>query len=212
MLATSPALGGIARRVLGACGGLRLPLPRAPFTRPHAGTRSALSCAATRDIISVVVPPQPHPPPYTKTHCSALVDPTDRSGALAIQSEFHGGSGTVVRHSLLNEVSRQESTLQLWTIEPGASEGMHVHAGQSSGRAGPDLGALEEIYVCLRGSGHVNLRRPCGILEDVPLAPGDAIQIPQGVAHGVTNSGALYLQLLIMWGPPAPADKIIVRE
>ena len=170
------------------------------------------SCRRTADTSKkrLVVLPHVDPPPFTKTHTAALVDPADRSGAFAIQSSFHGGDGEVVRHSLLNETSRQGSTLQLWTLAPGASEGMHVHGADGDDQ--PQLGALEEIYVCLRGSGCVPVRHADGSLEDVRMAPGDAIQIPAGMHHGLRSTGDTELQTLVLWGATAAADQAIVRE
>ena len=163
----------------------------------------------------LVVEPQLEPAPtFVRKHVAALADLAHASvSPLSVDHNFHGGRGSIVSHSLLNEHSRQASTLQLWTIAVGASEGIHVH-GSAGMDDSPRLGALEELYVCLEGRGTVNIRRADdnGTVEDVPFEPGDAIVVPPGVWHGVTNVGAGPLRLLILWGPPAPADEFIVRE
>ena len=148
------------------------------------------------------------PPPYVRKHVAALTDPLHASvDALSVDHNFHGGQGTIVRHSLLNEHSRQASTLQLWTICVGATEGMHVHGGPGS----PKFGALEELYVCLEGRGTINVQHSDDAVEDVPFESGDAVVVQPGVWHGVTNTGSTSLRLLIMWGPPA-SDGVTARE
>lgn len=146
-----------------------------------------------------------------KTHVAALTDPNALVPYRAADRNFHGGEGIVVRHGLLNEDSRQASKIQLWTLLPGASEGVHVHLdeGMEMPKDAPcivqeDAPCLEELYICLRGSGSVNLIREDGTAEDVPFVAGDVVNVPAGLPHGVTNTDAHEsLQCLIMWGPPA---------
>ena len=159
------------------------------------------------------VAPNPNPPPSVHTHVAALVSAsTTTADCLSIDHNLHGGRGRIVRHSVLNEHSRQASTLQLWTVAVGASEGMHVHGSAGMEPQSERLGALEELYVCLQGRGTIDVQRADHAVENVAFAPGDTVLVPPGVWHGVTNTGDTPLQFLILWGPPAPPDAVIVRE
>ena len=98
------------------------------------------------------------------------------------------------RHSVFNQTSRQASTVQLWNMFVGSSEGMHVHEG--SGNDMPSVGNLEEVYLCLGGTGAITLKDG----DELKLSVGDAAYVPACVWHGVENRGDRNFFLLVLWG------------
>jgi quercetin dioxygenase-like cupin family protein len=106
------------------------------------------------------------------------------------EQAIHDGQGTIVRRLFFREHSQLPIRFDIWELPPGASEGNHTHAGDD---------ALEEIYYVMQGQGQLRVEG-----EDVPLAPGVAVLVPPGVDHGLYNTGADTLRLLILWGKPQP--------
>ena len=107
------------------------------------------------------------------------------------QEAIHEGVGTIVRRMFFREQSRLGVKFEIRELPPGASEGDHTHGAPGEGRA------LEEIYYFLSGNG---LMRIDG--EEVAVAPGDAIMVPPGVDHGLYNTGAEPLRLVLLFGEP----------
>jgi quercetin dioxygenase-like cupin family protein len=72
-------------------------------------------------------------------------------------------------------------------FEPGQQHALHAHAGQ------------DKVYHVLDGEGVF-------LLEDreLPMAAGDLLVAPEGVAHGVRNTGDRRLLVLAVLAP-APA-------
>ena len=86
---------------------------------------------------------------------------------------YHGGEGVMRTRGFFDGVSRLPIKFQMWELDPGASEGGHVHEeGQ----------ALEEIYYFLSGEGTMWV---------------DGDEFP------VTTTGSEPLKLVIIWGKPA---------
>jgi len=108
--------------------------------------------------------------------------------------DLHQGTGEMCRGSFFNQASRQASTVQLWNISVGGSEGMHVHQG--SGNDMPSVGNLEEIYLCVGGKGAITLKDG----SDLELSVGDAAYVPACVWHGVENRGDSNFFLMVFWG------------
>ncbi|MBB5377356.1 quercetin dioxygenase-like cupin family protein [Deinococcus metalli] len=63
-------------------------------------------------------------------------------------------------------------------IEPGGFIPLHVHA-------------VEELLVCVEGSGHVQLGGAV-----LPFRSGDTAIVPAGAVHGVVNPGPSPLRML----------------
>ena len=101
---------------------------------------------------------------------------------------IHDGDGPITRRPLFAEASRLPIRLEVWELEPGASEGSHVHKAPNP---------LEEIYYFIRGEGEMQVDR-----ESVPISAGDAIMVPPGADHGFRNTGSGPLKLVIIWGDP----------
>ena len=109
----------------------------------------------------------------------------DSDGVAAVEG-MHDGDGAIKIHDFFGDESRLPIRFQLWELDPGVSEGGHVHSGKD---------ALEEIYYFLEGSGVMWVDG-----EDVPIKAGDAIMIPPGPDHGFRNTGDGPLKLVIIWG------------
>ena len=101
---------------------------------------------------------------------------------------IHDGDGLITRRPFFRETSSLPINIEVWELEPGASEGTHTHSGD---------GSLEEIYYFLQGTGEMDIEK-----EVVPVKSGDAIMVPPGVDHGFRNTGKDMLKLVIVWGKP----------
>jgi mannose-6-phosphate isomerase-like protein (cupin superfamily) len=106
------------------------------------------------------------------------------------QTAIHDGEGTIVRRMFFRQQSQLGVRFDVWELPPGASEGSHTHGGERP---------LEEIYYVLQGHG---LMRIAG--EEVLIGPGDAILVPPDVDHGLVNTGAEPLRLVLLFGQPQP--------
>jgi mannose-6-phosphate isomerase-like protein (cupin superfamily) len=69
-------------------------------------------------------------------------------------------------------------------FEPGQSHALHAHAG------------MDKVYSVIEGEGVF-------LLEDreLPMAAGDLLIAPEGVPHGVRNTGARRLLVLAILSP-----------
>ena len=101
---------------------------------------------------------------------------------------IHEGDGEIKTRGFFDEVSRLPIKFQAWELDPGFSEGSHIHEGDN---------ALEEIYYFISGHGVMWVGD-----EDVPVRAGDAMLVPPGVDHGFRNTGDDPLKLIIIWGVP----------
>ena len=69
-------------------------------------------------------------------------------------------------------------------FEPGQEHKLHAHAGQ------------DKVYHVLEGEGLFLLEG-----RELPMRPGDLLVAPEGVPHGVRNSGASRLLVLAVLAP-----------
>jgi mannose-6-phosphate isomerase-like protein (cupin superfamily) len=96
---------------------------------------------------------------------------------------YHGGQGTVrYRRALGPDVFQTNwAYVDHLLIPPGASEGLHYHAG------------VEEIYYVMDGDGQVQVND-----ETAPIHKGDAVPIRFNEAHSFVNNGSADLELMII--------------
>ena len=73
-------------------------------------------------------------------------------------------------------------------FEPGQQHALHAHAGQ------------DKVYQVLEGEGLFLLEG-----RELPMRPGDLLVAPEGVPHGVRNSGTGRLLVLAILAPAPPA-------
>ena len=78
--------------------------------------------------------------------------------------------------------------MQIWTLNPGDSEGDHTHGEDSP---------LEEFYYFLEGTGVMYINE-----EKISVNPGDTFLVPPNVNHGFKNTGDSILKVFIIWGLP----------
>lgn len=115
----------------------------------------------------------------------------ERDGDYAYDLTLHGGEGrTTIKHYFVKESSLPVS-VQMWTLEPGASEGMHTHHDPP----------LEELYLVSSGTATLTLDG-----EGHQLGPGDAMLSPAGTDHNLVNTGEDPLRVIVVWGEPGNAD------
>lgn len=115
----------------------------------------------------------------------------ERDGDYAYDLTLHGGEGrTTIKHYFVKESSLPVS-VQMWTLEPGASEGMHTHHDPP----------LEELYLVSSGTATLTLDG-----EVHQLGPGDAMLSPAGTDHNLVNTGEDPLRVIVVWGEPGNAD------
>jgi mannose-6-phosphate isomerase-like protein (cupin superfamily) len=73
-------------------------------------------------------------------------------------------------------------------FEPGQEHSLHAHAGQ------------DKVYLVVEGNGVFLLDG-----RELPMQPGDLLVAPEGVPHGVRNTGAGRLLVLAILAP-APSS------
>ena len=110
------------------------------------------------------------------THPS-VIHPADH----AVYSAEKMGKSTIFQSSRL--------LVGLNAFEPGQQHALHAHAGQ------------DKVYQVIEGEGVFLLEG-----RELPMKPGDLLVAPEGVPHGVKNSGANRLLVLAILAP-APAAK-----
>ena len=82
------------------------------------------------------------------------------------------------------------------TLPPGRSVTPHHHQ------------VLEEVYYLLSGSGRMRVGD-----EEREVGAGDAIYIPRGTPHTLSNTGAEPIRLLLVCGPAFDdADHFVEKE
>ena len=69
-------------------------------------------------------------------------------------------------------------------FEPGQSHALHAHAG------------MDKMYYVIEGDGVFLLEG-----RDVPMRAGELLVAPDGVPHGVTNTGTTRLLVLVVLAP-----------
>lgn len=107
-------------------------------------------------------------------------------------AHLHEGKGAIdVKYFFWEEKASRPALILIYTIPPGASEGVHVHKPGNE-----KLGSFDEFYYILSGSGAMEIDG-----EKVPVKSGDHVFTPNGVPHGIENTsveGDLKVYLLAM--------------
>ena len=110
------------------------------------------------------------------------------SDDVIVHPALHEGDGAITRRRFFSDATKLPVKIEVWELEPGASEGRHVHEGDDT---------LEEFYYFLAGEGVMWMDD-----EEFPVAAGDAVMAPPGVDHGFRCVGDDTLKLVIAWGKP----------
>ena len=99
---------------------------------------------------------------------------------------IHDGDGLIKRRNLFGSSSHLPVDIEIWELDEGVSEGDHTHG---------DNRPLEEFYYFLEGSGEMTIEG-----EKVLVEKNDGLMVPPGVGHGIKNTGAGPLKMMIVWG------------
>jgi mannose-6-phosphate isomerase-like protein (cupin superfamily) len=109
---------------------------------------------------------------------------------LADAEPFTTKDGSEIRELLAHRNSSiQRQSLAEARLPVGASTTPHRHP------------VTEEIYYVVAGRGRMQIER-----EVCDVGPGDAIAIPPGLAHQITNAGEVMLRLLCCCAPAYEHD------
>ena len=93
----------------------------------------------------------------------------------------HGGEGTIGFRRLVDDNGGGLNFVDLAEVPPGASIGVHTHAGNQ-----------EEYYFVVDGTATMHLDG-----QTVEVGTGDLVRNPPGGTHGLTNNGAEPVRLLV---------------
>lgn len=109
-----------------------------------------------------------------------------------VWTDLHGGQGPINVERYLDGALPWALEIEMWTIPPGGSEGIHVHDDED-----PDgYRNAHEVYVIVEGR--------CEVIvgdERQQLGPGDAFTAGALVPRGITNVGSGVLRLLLVSDP-----------
>jgi mannose-6-phosphate isomerase-like protein (cupin superfamily) len=111
--------------------------------------------------------------------------------------QLYGGDGTIGIEWYFRERSALGANVMLYHLEPGASEGTHLHLADDPESC--SVYSSDEMYVVTRGE-VVFVRGE----ERVVLRAGDAAYAPHGEPHGVVNESTDAAELILVFGPPRP--------
>lgn len=120
-----------------------------------------------------------------------------------IYRRMYRGEGTVTAEWYFRETTRLGAHVMMYTLAPGTSEGLHLHAEQDPDSCSID--DADELYIVTRGSVVLTVDG-----EQVQLAEGDAGYAHVGSLHGVANTTDEVARLMLVWG--SPADRIENEE
>ncbi len=112
---------------------------------------------------------------------------TDSTDIRSVEA-VHGGDGVIRMHQFFEGKSSVGANFHVWELDPGASEGNHIHEDDHN---------YEETYYFLSGEGVMWIDG-----EDLPVSAGDAVLVPPGVDHGFRNTGSGLLRLVLLYGKP----------
>jgi quercetin dioxygenase-like cupin family protein len=102
----------------------------------------------------------------------------DQANVLRRPGLYEGKGAIDVKFFFREEGAPKPALILIYTIPPGASEGVHVHKPGDA-----KLGSGDEFYYIISGSGEMEIEG-----EKVPVTAGDHIFTPNGVAHGIENT------------------------
>lgn len=114
---------------------------------------------------------------------------------LARVSAFITKDGSEIRELLAHRNSSiVNQSLAEARVVPGATTTLHRHL------------QTEEIYYILEGQGRMRIGS-----EVASVGPGDAVAIPPGHSHQITNSGTTTLRFLCCCAPPYEHEDTVLE-
>ena len=109
-----------------------------------------------------------------------------------LYTELHGGKGNIEYKDLFEYAHSFGCHIQIWTLEPGVTEGNHEHTDDK----------LDELYYVIEGRAILT-----SLSGERTLAPGEAAFISREESHGVRNDGPALLKLLVIYGKPISIEQ-----
>ena len=107
---------------------------------------------------------------------------------------LYDGDGQVGVEWYFRDRTELPTSVMLYHLEPGASEGTHLHLEghpESCSTISED-----ELYIVISGEVVVTVAD-----ESAVLRAGDAVYVPEGVPHGVANASDEPAELVLLFGP-----------
>jgi quercetin dioxygenase-like cupin family protein len=105
---------------------------------------------------------------------------SERANVRRLDHVYNGNGSIDVKYFFREQGFPEPARILIYTIPPGASEGIHVHTPGDA-----KAGSFDEFYYVISGSGKMEIDG-----ENVPVAAGDHVFAPNGVAHGIENTSA----------------------
>ena len=124
-------------------------------------------------------PDRDSPAPASSSHRGFLKD-SDQENVLRYDRVYNGKGAINVKFFFHEEGFPNPARILIYTIPPGASEGVHIHMPGDA-----KSGSFDEFYYVISGSGEMEIEG-----EKVPVTAGDHVFAPNGVAHGIENTSA----------------------
>jgi len=109
--------------------------------------------------------------------------------------ELYRGDGSVGVEWYFRDSTALPTSVMLYHLEPGASEGEHLHLEGDPASCSVD--SEHELYLCVAGEVVMLVGD-----ERATLRAGDAVYVPEGVPHGVRNDSDAPAEVVLLFGPP----------
>ena len=107
---------------------------------------------------------------------------------------LYGGEGRIGVEWYFRRTTSLPTSVMLYHLEPGAEEGSHFHLEGDPDSCSVD--SEDELYIVVAGEVVATVDG-----ERATLGPGDAVYVPEGVAHGVRNESGSPAELVLLFGP-----------
>ena len=108
--------------------------------------------------------------------------------ALVHVPNVHSGKGAIdIKFFFRQQRHSAPALLLIYSIPPGASEGVHTHRSGDTKE-----GSFDEFYYILEGRGVMEIDG-----KPVPVSAGDHVFTPNGVAHGIENNSDAPLKVYL---------------
>ncbi|AYF97869.1 cupin domain-containing protein [Protaetiibacter intestinalis] len=129
------------------------------------------------------------------TEYAGARSPIQRRGDEHHDWALYRGEGRVGIEWYFREASALPTSVMLYHLEPGTSEGEHLHL--EGDPASCSVETQHELYLVVSGEVVMTVDG-----ERAVLGPGDAVYVPEGVPHGVANETDAPAELVLLFGEP----------
>lgn len=108
---------------------------------------------------------------------------------------LYKGHGNVGVEWYFRGTTALATSVMLYHLEPGVSEGEHLHLSGHEDSCSAE--SEDELYVVVTGEVVMTVGEDRAVLRS-----GDAAYVPAGQLHGVTNESDAPAELVLLFGPP----------